>query len=206
MSKARPPSHAFRNIVRKPELKPIWNRDHPTALHYVVSLINSSPLVLFARRQCVDSKKLQDQLEAAKLDFRLVNIDKMKLGNIMQRRLCDLTGQWTVPNLFAKSQSIGGLHMATDALRFGRITEILESDEWIELVYAVRPDALAREAKIKRKSSLSFDMCLSDSHSFNHVHRERWAKIKRYWGYHPEIEEFPVKHKYLERPYTARKW
>ncbi|PIA18812.1 hypothetical protein COEREDRAFT_25410, partial [Coemansia reversa NRRL 1564] len=88
-------------------------------------LINSSPLVLFARRECIDSKKLQTKLEAAKLDFRLVNLDKIKLGNIMQRRLCDLTGQWTVPNLFVKSQCIGGLQMSTEALKFGKVTEIL---------------------------------------------------------------------------------
>ncbi|KAJ2124652.1 hypothetical protein IW147_001617 [Coemansia sp. RSA 720] len=126
--------------------------------------------------------------------------------NIMQRRLCDLTGQWTTPNLFAKSQSIGGLEKSTKALQLGRIREILDSNEWIELVYVVRPDALARNAKVKQKSPLSFEMGLRDSHRFGYVHRERWNKIKRYWGEQPEIEEYPTWHKYLERPRTARKW
>ncbi|KAJ2496998.1 hypothetical protein GGH96_005430 [Coemansia sp. RSA 1972] len=141
-----------------------------------------------------------------KLDYRLVHLDTLRLGNIMQRRLCDLTGQWTTPNLFAKSQSIGGLEKTTEALQLGRIREILDSNEWIELVYAVRPDALARNATVKQKSPLSFEMGLRDSHRFGYVHRERWNKIKRYWGEQPEIEEYPTRHKYLERPRTARKW
>ncbi|KAJ1856747.1 hypothetical protein GGH12_000426 [Coemansia sp. RSA 1822] len=202
----RQPSKAFKNIILPPEPKPLWNRRTPTALEYTVTLINSSPLVLFARQKCADSNRLQEALAYHKLDYRLVHLDTLKLGNIMQRRLCDLTGQWTTPNLFAKSQSIGGLEKSTKALQLGRIHEILDSNEWIELVYAVQPDALARNAKVKQKSPLSFEMGLRDSHRFGYVHRERWNKIKRYWGEQPEIEEYPTWHKYLERPRTARKW
>ncbi|KAJ2130737.1 Glutaredoxin, partial [Coemansia sp. RSA 921] len=201
----RRPSNAFKNIILPPEPKPLWNRRTPTALEYTVALINSSPLVLFARQKCADSNHLQAALAYHKLDYRLVHLDTLKLGNIMQRRLCDLTGQWTTPNLFAKSQSIGGLEKTTEALQLGRIREILDSSEWIELVYAVRPDALARNATVKQKSPLSFEMGLRDSHRFGYVHRERWNKIKRYWGEQPEIEEYPTRHKYLERPRTARK-
>ncbi|KAJ2824568.1 Glutaredoxin, partial [Coemansia erecta] len=188
-----------------PKQKPLWDRRTPTALEYVVALINSSPLVLFARQKCADSKRLQKELQQQRLDYRLVYLDDLKLGNIMQRRLCDLTGQWTTPNLFAKSQSIGGYRDAVQAMRLGRVNEVLRSSEWIELVYAVRPDALARDARVKQKSQLSFEMGLRDSHRFSYVHRERWNKIKRYWGLQPEIEEYPTKHKFLERPYTARK-
>ncbi|KAJ2156908.1 glutaredoxin [Coemansia sp. RSA 552] len=199
-------SQAFKNIIPKPKATPIWNRRTPTALEYTVSLINSAPLVLFARRNCRDSHKLLKSLHAAQLEFRLVYLDDISQGSIMQRRLCTLTGQWTVPNLFAKSQCVGGLRNVTEALRVGQIKDILASDKWIELVYAVRPDALAREAVVKEKSPLSYDMCLEDSHRFGYVHRERWSKVKRYWGLEPEIEEFPIKHKTIERPRTVRKW
>ncbi|KAJ2393222.1 Glutaredoxin [Coemansia sp. RSA 2611] len=202
----RPPSKAFQNIIPAPDPKPLFPRQTPTALEYAVSLINSSPLVLFARRQCIDSKKLQKRLALHQHEYRLVYLEDIKLGNIIQRRLCDLTGQRTVPNLFAKSQSIGGLRDSIEALQLGKVDEILMADEWTELVYAVRPDALARGARIEPKSRLSLEMCLQDSHKFNYVHRSRWDRIKRYWGLHPEIEEYPITHKYLERPRTARKW
>ncbi|KAJ2633765.1 hypothetical protein H4R22_000191 [Coemansia sp. RSA 1290] len=202
----RPPSKAFRDIIPAPEPKPLWNRTTPTALEYVVGIINSSPLVLFARRNCFYSERVQNRLKDHKLDYRLVYLDELKLGNIMQRRLCDLTGQWTVPNLFAKSQHIGGLRDVAKALSLGQINEILQSDNWVELVYAVRPDALALNAKHRPKSQLSFEMDLRDNPRLSYVHRERWNKVKRYWGLQPEIEEYPVEHKYLERPRTARKW
>ncbi|KAJ2757997.1 hypothetical protein IWQ57_006947, partial [Coemansia nantahalensis] len=83
---------------------------------------------------------------------------------------------------------------------------ILAADEWAELVYAIRPDALARAAVVKEKSPLSFELRLRDSHRFAYVHRERWAAVKRHWGRHPEIEEHPTKHAFLTRPRTARKW
>ncbi|KAJ2670589.1 hypothetical protein IWW42_003895 [Coemansia sp. RSA 1085] len=151
-------------------------------------------------------ERVQNRLKDHKLDYRLVYLDELKLGNIMQRRLCDLTGQWTVPNLFAKSQHIGGLRDVAKALSLGQINEILQSDNWVELVYAVRPDALALNAKHRPKSQLSFEMDLRDNPRLSYVHRERWNKVKRYWGLQPEIEEYPVEHKYLERPRTARKW
>ncbi|KAJ2806662.1 Glutaredoxin, partial [Coemansia helicoidea] len=140
------------------------------------------------------------------LEHRLVHLDDLAVGNVMQRRLCDLTGQWTVPHLFAKSQSIGGVRAVAAALRRGRLAEILAADEWAELVYAIRPDALARAAVVKEKSPLSFELRLRDSHRFAYVHRERWAAVKRHWGRHPEIEEHPTKHAFLTRPRTARKW
>ncbi|KAJ2776183.1 hypothetical protein H4R18_005805 [Coemansia javaensis] len=205
LAAGRQPSTAFRRIIPRPDPKPLYTRT--TALEHVVALINSAPLVLFARRrQCEDSAAVQDLLRGARLEFRLVRLDELAQGGVMQRRLCDLTGQWTVPNLFAKSQSIGGLRAVREALALGRIAEILESDEWLELVYAIRPDALARAATVKPKSPMSFEMCLQDSHRFGYVHRERWARIKRYWGEHPEIEEYPTKHRRLDRPRMPRKW
>ncbi|KAJ1991041.1 hypothetical protein GGI25_003911 [Coemansia spiralis] len=206
MSRYRHPSAALRKIISKPDPGPIWNRSTPTALEYVVTLINSSPLFLFSRHNCPHSRQLGHALKAAELEFRLVYLDDIptRLGNAMQRRLCDLTGQWTVPHLFVKSQSIGGLQTAQEALKYGKINSILQSNEWIELVYSVRSDALARDAKIKQKSPMSFAMGLQDSHRFSYVHRERWAKIKRYVGEEPEIEDFPLKHKILERPSSIK--
>ncbi|KAJ2029713.1 Glutaredoxin-1 [Coemansia sp. S610] len=191
----RHPSFALRKIIPLPEKKPIWNRSTPTALERAVALINSSPLVLFARRKCIDSKRVHAELLKHRLDFRLVYLDDLPLGNIIQRRLQNLTGQWTVPNLFAKSESIGGYRDATEALRLGKVKKILDSSEWTELVYAVRPDAWIRDAKLKERSEMSLNMSLQDSHKFSYVHRERWSKIKRYLGEHPEIEEFPVVHR-----------
>ncbi|KAJ2654831.1 hypothetical protein IWW48_005877 [Coemansia sp. RSA 1200] len=210
MSKFRHPSTALSKIIPKPEPKHIWNRDTPTALEYTVSLINSSPLVLFSRQRCSDSNNLYQMLTQARMEFRLVELHRMpeKLGFALQRRLRDLTGQWTVPHLFAKSQSIGGLRDSREALEYGKLQDILDAKEWYELVYAVRPDELVRDATIKQKSPLSFAMGVQDSHRFSYVHRERWAKVKRYWGDLPEIEGFPLKYKFLEHPKLPKgqKW
>ncbi|KAJ2901078.1 glutaredoxin [Coemansia aciculifera] len=191
----RSPSFALRKIIPPPDIRPIWNRSTPTALERAVALINSAPLVLFARRKCADSKRVHDDLVKRKLEFRLVYLDDIRQGNIVQRRLQDLTGQWTVPNLFAKSESIGGYRNVVEALRLGKVDRILESSEWAELVYAVRPDAWVRDAVLKERSEMSLSMSLQDSHKFSYVHRERWSKIKRYLGKHPEIEEYPVMHR-----------
>ncbi|KAJ2834628.1 hypothetical protein GGI24_000286 [Coemansia furcata] len=191
----RPPSFALRKIIPQPDKKPIWNRSTPTALERAVALINSSPLVLFARRKCIDSKRVHTELVKHKFDFRVVYLDDIPLGNIIQRRLQDLTGQWTVPNLFAKSESIGGYRDVTEALRLGKVNRMLDSSEWTELVYAVRPDAWVRDVGLKERSEMSLNMSLQDSHKFSYVHRERWSKIKRYLGKHPEIEEFPMIHR-----------
>ncbi|KAJ2743467.1 glutaredoxin [Coemansia sp. BCRC 34301] len=187
----RHPSFALRKIIPPPDKKPIWNRSTPTALERAVALINSSPLVLFARRKCEDSKRVHADLVKHSLDFRLVYLDDIPQGSIVQRRLQDLTGQWTVPNLFAKSESIGGYRDVKEALRLGKLSKILGSSEWTELVYARRPDAWIRDV-LKERSEMSLSMSLQDSHKFSYVHRERWSKIKRYLGKHPEIEEFPV--------------
>ncbi|KAJ2032205.1 glutaredoxin [Coemansia sp. S2] len=195
----RHPSFALRKIIPPPEAKPIWNRSTPTALERAVALINSSPLVLFARRKCIDSKRVQTELVKHKLDFRLVYLDDLPLGNIIQRRLQDLTGQWTVPNLFAKSESIGGYRDVIEALQLGKVNRILDSNEWTELVYAVRPDAWVRDVVLKKRSEMSLNMSLQDSHKFSYVHRERWSKIKRYLGKHPEIEEFSMVHRRRRR-------
>ncbi|KAJ2442795.1 hypothetical protein GGF42_006842, partial [Coemansia sp. RSA 2424] len=141
------------------------------------------------------SKRIHADLVKHKLDFRLVYLDDMPQGSIIQRRLQDLTGQWTVPNLFAKSESIGGYRDVTEALRIGKVSKILDSSEWTELVYAVRPDAWVRDVALKKRSEMSLSMSLQDSHKFSYVHRERWSKIKRYLGKHPEIEEFPMVHR-----------
>ncbi|KAJ1661918.1 hypothetical protein IW140_006333 [Coemansia sp. RSA 1813] len=208
MSKYRHPSIELSKIIPKPSPKPIWNRDTPTVLEYTISLINSSPLVLFSRQKCSDSKKLYRILRHADMEFRAVDLERMpeKLGFVIQRRLRDLTGQWTAPHLFAKSQSIGGLDDVQEALEYGKVQDILGAEEWYELVYAVRPDALVRGAAIKQKSPLSFAMGVQDSHRFSYVHRERWAKVKRHWGELPEIEGFPLKHKFLEHPKPSKGW
>ncbi|KAJ1789466.1 hypothetical protein LPJ59_005339 [Coemansia sp. RSA 2399] len=208
MSKFRHPSMELSKIIPKPEPKRIWSQDKPTVLEYTVALINSSPLVLFSRKTCTDSKKLHAILKQANMEFRSVDLDQMptKMGFVLQRRLRDLTDQWTVPHLFAKSQSIGGLRDAQEALEYGKVDAILSSKEWHELVYKVRPDEWARNAEIKQKSPMSFAMGVQDSHRFSYVHRERWAKVKRYWGELPQIEGFPLKHKFLEYPKPPKGW
>ncbi|KAJ2757211.1 hypothetical protein GGI19_000261 [Coemansia pectinata] len=97
------------------------------------------------------------------------------------------------------SESIGGYRDVTEALRLGKVKEILDSSEWTELVYAVRPDAWVRGVVLKKRSEMSLNMSLQDSHKFSYVHRERWSKIKRYLGKHPEIEEFPMVHRRRRR-------
>lgn len=178
------PSYALRNIiVPKQTGKPIWNRQTPTALERTASLINSSPLVLFARRKsCPDSVKLHKHLSKhLQQEFKVVYLEDIAQGNFIQRRLRDLTGQWTVPQLFARGNHIGGLNDTKDALRLGKLAHILgNKEEWVELIYRVRPDAWIRDRHLKPKSPMSFAMCLQDSHKFSYVHRERWAEIKRY--------------------------
>ncbi|KAJ1858238.1 hypothetical protein LPJ73_001929 [Coemansia sp. RSA 2703] len=183
----RPPSYALRKIIPVPPEKPIWKRTTPTALERTVSLINSSPAVLFARREsCPDSHKIQKILD--NIPYRLVYLEDLPLGNIVQRRLQDLSGQWTVPHLFINGQSVGGLRSTQEALEVGEIERLLKSQVQ-ELVYQVRPDAWARNRSIGVKSPASFAMCLQDSHKFSYVHRERWAAVKRHWGKHPEIDK-----------------
>ncbi|KAI7822457.1 hypothetical protein BX661DRAFT_59274 [Kickxella alabastrina] len=114
----RHPSYALRKIIPPPSSEtPIWKPGPPTALHRLICLITSHPVVLFARRNdCAHSQQIQRLLQSTSSTshsttvhpYRLVYLDDIPLGDMIQRRLQDLTGQWTVPHLLSRDRVSAG--------------------------------------------------------------------------------------------------
>lgn len=40
--------------------------------------------------------------------YKVIELDQDPLGYVIQQTLSDMTGQWTVPNIFINGTSIGG--------------------------------------------------------------------------------------------------
>lgn len=47
-------------------------------------------------------------LDELNIAYKAIELDRDPLGHVIQQTLSDMTGQWTVPNIFINAASIGG--------------------------------------------------------------------------------------------------
>ena len=86
----------------------------------VKKVVESNKVVVFAKTFCPFCKKAKALLESLNVDFATIELDELgELGQAVQASLQEMTGQSTVPSVFANQEHLGG----SDDL-----AELVESD------------------------------------------------------------------------------
>ncbi|KAL9538578.1 hypothetical protein MBANPS3_010828 [Mucor bainieri] len=76
---------------------------------------------------CLDAKDLLDELNIA---YKAIELDQDPLGYVIQQTLSDMTGQWTVPNIFIHATSIGGCDDLNALHIKGKLEEMVAASEY----------------------------------------------------------------------------
>ncbi|KAJ2158125.1 hypothetical protein GGF46_003997 [Coemansia sp. RSA 552] len=91
-------------------------------------LIAANPVMIFAKSHCSYCKQAKSKLEQHKIAYYAIDLDKRAEGDgaDIQNSLLQMTGQKTVPNIFAYGHHIGGCSETLDALASGKLQQILD--------------------------------------------------------------------------------
>lgn len=73
---------------------------------------------------CAQSKQLFESMPS--LDVVVHEIDQMPSGQLIQQELATLTGQRTVPNIFAQNQHMGGNDDIQRVHQIGELSKLFE--------------------------------------------------------------------------------
>ncbi|KAJ2850348.1 Glutaredoxin [Coemansia brasiliensis] len=98
------------------------------ATELVKQLIAKNRVMVFAKSYCPYCHRAEAALKERNIKFEAMDLDTRKEGdgNVIQESLLALTGQRTVPNIFANGHHIGGCSETLDALANGKFVELLE--------------------------------------------------------------------------------
>ncbi|KAJ2359217.1 Glutaredoxin [Coemansia erecta] len=93
-------------------------------------LIASNRVMVFAKSYCPYCHRAESELKKHNIEFVAVDLDtrKEKDGSAIQTSLLELTGQRTVPNVFANGHHIGGCDDTLAALSNGTLAKLLKGD------------------------------------------------------------------------------
>lgn len=88
-----------------------WFKSEPISLEIkneVTSLINENKVMVFSKSYCPYCNDTKNLLHSKTKDFKVIELDKILNGSVIQRYLGELTNQTTVPNIFIDGKHIGG--------------------------------------------------------------------------------------------------
>ncbi|KAL9542234.1 hypothetical protein PS6_009895, partial [Mucor atramentarius] len=71
-------------------------------------LIKQNKVMVFSKSYCPYCLDAKDLLSELNIPYKALELDQDPLGHLIQETLLELTGQWTVPNIFIHAKSIGG--------------------------------------------------------------------------------------------------
>jgi glutaredoxin len=75
----------------------------------VNNIVESNKVVVFAKTYCPFCKKAKTLLESLNVKFVTIELDELgELGKTVQESLKEMTGQSTVPSVFANQEHLGG--------------------------------------------------------------------------------------------------
>ena len=128
----KPKSKLSNKLLSKPTSKLVSSPSNPISTDQEVELfktgtaeevkkvVESNKVVVFAKTFCPFCKKAKALLESLNVDFATIELDELgELGQAVQASLQEMTGQSTVPSVFANQEHLGG----SDDL-----AELVESD------------------------------------------------------------------------------
>ncbi|KAK4521113.1 low-affinity Fe(2+) transport protein [Mucor velutinosus] len=92
-------------------------------------LITKNKVMVFSKSYCPYCLEAKDLLRELNIAYKAIELDQDPLGYVIQQTLADMTGQWTVPNIFINATSIGG-YDDLDALHIkGTLQEMVAAAE-----------------------------------------------------------------------------
>ncbi|KAJ1855244.1 Glutaredoxin [Coemansia sp. RSA 638] len=93
-------------------------------------LIASNRVMVFAKSYCPYCHRAESELKKNNIDFFKLDLDLRKEndGSAIQTSLLELTGQRTVPNVFANGHHIGGCDDTLAALSNGTLVKLLKGE------------------------------------------------------------------------------
>lgn len=74
----------------------------------VKSLVDTNNIMVFLKSYCPYCKSTKSLLDKYSKNYKVVELDEIDNGSVMQRALQEMTGQRTVPNVFINKKHIGG--------------------------------------------------------------------------------------------------
>ncbi|RLV92753.1 Glutaredoxin-C6 [Spathaspora sp. JA1] len=97
----------------------------PEILANINTTITSHKIVVYSKSYCpycTSTKQLFQQLNQ---DFKVIELDHVNQGSVIQRGLKEITGQGTVPNIFINGKQIGGNSDLQDLHGRGKLMSLL---------------------------------------------------------------------------------
>ncbi|KAL4378834.1 hypothetical protein GQ457_02G011940 [Hibiscus cannabinus] len=95
------------------------------ALPKAKEIVSTNPVVVFSKTYCpfcVDVKQLFHQVGAS---YKAMELDNESDGAEIQAALGELTGQWTVPNVFIGGKHVGGCDTTMNMHENGKLIPLL---------------------------------------------------------------------------------
>ncbi|KAJ2077501.1 thioredoxin reductase [Coemansia sp. RSA 988] len=91
--------------------------------------IIKNDVMVFAKSYCPYCTRVRHELKKNNIVFEAIDLDKreQKDGSEIQQYLLEITGQRTVPNVFANGHHVGGCDDTLKALSNGTFRKLLES-------------------------------------------------------------------------------
>ncbi|ETV77972.1 glutaredoxin [Aphanomyces astaci] len=98
----------------------------PEAAAFVQTAINTNGVTVFSKTYCPYCDQAKTALKSAGATFEVIELDKRPDGDAIQSALGELTGRFTVPNVFVKTTTIGGGSDVAKLHREGKLVQLLK--------------------------------------------------------------------------------
>lgn len=88
-----------------------WFKSEPIPTEIIDEInttINSHKVVVYSKSYCPYCQSTKSLLETLNQEYKVVELNQIDKGSVIQRALADMTGQSTVPNIFINGKQIGG--------------------------------------------------------------------------------------------------
>ncbi|CCE82411.1 Piso0_002136 [Millerozyma farinosa CBS 7064] len=92
----------------------------------VKSLVDTNNIMVFSKSYCPYCKSTKSLLDGYSKNYKVVELDEVDNGSVMQRALQELTGQRTVPNVFINKKHIGGNSDLQNLQAKGALASLIE--------------------------------------------------------------------------------
>ena len=113
------PNNMGNNFARNTNLK------MSAEAEFVNTEIAANDVVVFSKSFCPFCKKTKAALDGLKIEYKAYELNQMDNGADIQAALLEISGQRTVPNVYAKGTHIGGNDDTQAAIKSGQLSELL---------------------------------------------------------------------------------
>lgn len=93
----------------------------------VKKTIESSPVVVFSKTQCPYCVQAKGILQGMGVEMKVMELDHMEQGSLIQDILEKMTSARTVPRVFINGQCIGGCSELQQLHQSGKLSEMFQS-------------------------------------------------------------------------------